>query len=232
MNLQDLIDDPPLVHRGGEVVWGLAPVALNFIWETVEPGWNTIETGLGISTATFGLKETNHVCIVPSVDEVNRLKSYCAKKAISLGQMKFITEGSERVVHSIATTELDFVLIDGGHGFPTPFIDWFYLANRMRVGGLVMVDDTQLWTGHVLKQYLQSEAGWGCEKVFPRTAVFRMVSPFAYSNWTDQPYVKRKSFWLIQQTRLKAGARMLGEGEFSKLWKLIKKELRREGLLK
>ena len=39
---------------------------------------------------------------------------------------------------------LDFVLIDGGHGFPTPMLDWFYGAGRLRRGGVAVFDDVQL----------------------------------------------------------------------------------------
>lgn len=225
MKVEQLVSDPPLVHVHGTYVWALAREPLTFIWDTVELGWNTVETGLGASTVAFAVKGARHTCITPSADEVERLKDYCAIKNISLKNLNFITGGSQRVVHSLPTDDLDFVLIDGGHGFPLPFLDWFYLAERLRVGGLVMVDDTQLWTGKVLAQFLRAEPGWSCEKVFARTAVFRMTAPFAYHEWTSQPYVRRKSWWPTQQAKMARGAQLLLRGNVAELWAGMKKRV-------
>jgi hypothetical protein len=39
---------------------------------------------------------------------------------------------------------LDLVLIDGDHAFPASFIDWYYTAEQVKLGGYVIVDDTNL----------------------------------------------------------------------------------------
>lgn len=86
---------------------------------------------------------------------------------------------------------LDLILIDGHHGFPTPFLDWYYTADPLRVGGLLIVDDTQLWTGHTLKQFLLRQPGWEVAKDFaPRSVVFRKSDPVSVNtHHEDQPYV-------------------------------------------
>jgi hypothetical protein len=87
------------------------------------------------------------------------------------------------------------VLIDGAHGFPSPFIDWFYDGRRLRRGGILIVDDTNLWTGKVLQQFLEAEPGWERVESFPmRAAILRRVEePGPLSEWVDQPYVVRRS---------------------------------------
>ena len=52
--------------------------------------------------------------------------------------------------------DYDFALIDGRHAFPTPFIDWYYIADALKIGGLVLIDDLHIWTCDLLKQYLLS----------------------------------------------------------------------------
>ncbi len=94
------------------------------------------------------------------------------------------------------TGDLDLAVVDGGHGMPLPFLDWFYFAQRMRTGGLMVIDDTQLWTGYVLQNFLQEEPGWSLVKGFPKTSVFRLDGEFAYSEWHQQPFVERRSRFL------------------------------------
>ena len=113
-----------------------------------------METGAGISTILFAIKEANHTCIVPDPDLVSRIKSYCARMIVSVGRIDFRIDKSETTLPVLPIDQPDLVLIDGSHAFPTPFIDWYYTADKLRVGGMLMIDDTQLWTGHALKRFL------------------------------------------------------------------------------
>jgi len=225
MDLNRLIDDPPIVHAGGTHVWALRPEPLGFIWDMVQPGWNTAETGLGVSTAALALKRAHHTCITPSQEEVTRLQEYCAARAIALDRVRFLVAPSQDAVPALPQTELDFVLIDGGHGFPVPFLDWFYLGRRLKVGGLVMIDDTHVWTGKVLVDFLEREPGWTRERSYPRTVVFRMTAPFQARDWSAQPLVAGRSRWSIRWANLALGARLLARGDFSGLWAGMTKRL-------
>jgi hypothetical protein len=218
MDLQELIGDPPIVHAGGTHVWALRPEPLRYIWDTVAPGWATVETGLGVSTAAFALKDARHVCITPNEEEVARLTAYCAARAVSLDRVRFVVAPSQDALPGLAETDFDFILIDGGHGFPVPFLDWFYLARRLKVGGLVMIDDTQLWTGKVLVDFLDREPGWAREATYARTCVFRMTAPFRAEDWPDQPFVAGRSRWSIARANLALGARLLAKGDIAGLW--------------
>ena len=83
------------------------------------------------------------------------------------------------------------VLIDGVHAFPVPFIDWYYTANRLAVGGAMIVDDTHLRPCAMLRDFLASEvARWERLADFDRTTIFRRITaePVAEGvSWTDQP---------------------------------------------
>ncbi len=73
--------------------------------------------------------------------------------------------------------ELDLVLIDGSHSFPQVFIDWFYVQEALKVGGAVIVDDVHVWTGRVLRDFLEAEPEWSLERRFQgRTVAIRKVA--------------------------------------------------------
>jgi hypothetical protein len=91
--------------------------------------------------------------------------------------------------------DLDVVFIEGGHGFPVPGVDWLYLAPRLKVGGKMLIDDVDLWTGKMLVDVLRHEEGWKFDTILRgRTAVFTKTAPFVAREWVDQPTVVRKSY--------------------------------------
>jgi len=60
----------------------------------------------------------------------------------------------------LSSVELDLVLIDGDHSFPAPVIDWYYTAHRLKVGGLMVVDDTDIVTGLLLVDFMRADPKW------------------------------------------------------------------------
>jgi hypothetical protein len=51
-------------------------------------------------------------------------------------------------VSNVELDPLDLVLVDGSHSFPQVFfIDWFYTAGALKIGGHLLVDDVHVWTG-------------------------------------------------------------------------------------
>jgi hypothetical protein len=120
------------------------------------------------------------------------------------------------------------LLIDGQHAFPTPFIDWYYTADKLRVGGILIIDDTQLWTGQVLKQFLLEEAEWSLiEEFSARTVIFRKEKDYSHEKWWgQQPYVVRKSRRLIAISEAHQAFGALVSGRFRKLIEKVKARVR------
>ena len=54
----------------------------------------------------------------------------------------------------------DLVLIDGVHGFPMPLVDLYVTADKLRVGGVLVIDDTHLCSRGRLVDVLKSDSGW------------------------------------------------------------------------
>lgn len=83
------------------------------------------------------------------------------------------------------------ILLDGRHAFPTPFIDWFYLNRHLKTNGWLIIDDTLLWTGKTLVEFLDSEGGW--DKIFEteNTTVFKKISTIIDNDkwWGQQKFI-------------------------------------------
>lgn len=227
MDVNDLIRDDPKLDRdaqGKPVSWGVPGDLLRFLDERVTSETNTLETGAGLSTIFFALKEAQHTCIVPDAVLVERIKEYCQARHVSTHNIRFCSGRSEEILPTLEIRNLDLVLIDGQHGFPVPFIDWFYTARHLGVGGLVVVDDTQIWTGAVLRDFLLREPGWELVGDFAgKCVVFRKLREFPENQvWFWQPFVverSRQSRISQMFLRIRTALRLAAQGEFLLLFK-------------
>lgn len=206
----------PVVLHGGHAAHVLPAVA-QFLRDNVYPGFRTLETGAGLSTLIFAERGATHEVVTPSETERDAILEEAAERGIDTSGVQFHIGFSQDILPGLEGP-LDLILIDGGHGFPIPEIDWAYTAPRLRVGGLLLIDDIDLWTGANLVDFLKAEPGWRYrETLDDRTAIFELTAPAELREWTMQPYVRAKS-WLPQNTRrLRRGLRHLARGEFAVL---------------
>jgi len=180
-----------LVHDGApNGVWALDADTLEFLWKRVEMNERTLETGAGMSTLLFALKRARHTCIVPSDLQVERVKRRCEELGVSTERIDFVVERSERALPRLALHDLDLVLIDGRHGFPAPILDWYYTAGMLRLGGTLVLDDTQLWPVRLVRDFLVADPGWRLDGEFSRTAVLtKLADGGEDAEWPEQPWV-------------------------------------------
>lgn len=228
MEIDRIIADPPLVHSGGKRVLAIADEVLRYLEETLPDKARTIETGIGSSTVFFAARSARHIAITASADEVDRLRAYCAERGIDLDHVDLHSEGSQTVLPQLTDSEFDLALIDGGHGFPMPFIDWFYMASHLRVGGRIIIDDVPIWTGTVLRDVLREDPRWRSVATLPRAAVFELLEPFRHTEWNDQPYVRRKSRLPLALDEAGRAVGMVMRGEFGRVSHAIKRRLTRQ----
>jgi hypothetical protein len=133
--------------------------------------------------------------VVPCLDEVERLKTFCEAKGIATVNVQFVIERSEQALPRLDAWDFDVCLIDGRHSFPSPFIDFYYMAERLKMGGILVVDDTSLWTGRVLSEFLQAEPEWRLAKKFPNTVVFEKLQEGTHNKvWYEQPFLRARSW--------------------------------------
>jgi Methyltransferase domain len=231
MDLQALLDDPPSIHeyKGKLIVWGLLRPILDFIDGHVNDRSKTLETGSGLSTILFALKGGSHLCITPSQVEVDRIRDYCKQHGVSLQNVDFRVDLSENVLPELGADELDLALIDGGHGFPTPFMDWYFISSKLKTGGILIVDDIGIWTGRILKEFLISEPEWKLIEPFTeKTAIFVKEQSYRPSKeWVEQPYVVKRSEPLERhESKFRRGLRLLRRGRILTLVRKAAKEMK------
>jgi predicted O-methyltransferase YrrM len=224
-----LISDPPHLHgvtaQGEFHDWALGPRALTILSEAIQAGWRTLETGAGVSTVLFALKQTYHTCVVPSSEEIARIQAFCSQHGISTSRLEFVEAASEEALPRLDPEPLDLVVIDGSHSFPSVFIDWYYTANRLKAGGWLFVDDTHLWTGRILRDFLRAEDAWTLVDEVPfRTAIFRKQRDVqSVRNWVYQPYVVSNSIF----TRRRRVETMLRDRDWQMLLSKLARRFRR-----
>ena len=196
MDVHSLIANPPKLHTDGRTLissWSLGREELLFLDGNVKPGQNTLETGAGVSTIVFALKGSNHICITPDEREVTNVRAFCSQHGIPLESVTFINERSEYALPKLDLHSIDFALIDGLHAFPTPFIDWYYIANAMSVGGIVLVDDLHIWTCELLAEFLHTDENWQVVRESLSAAIFRKRREISHVEYTQQSFVFRRS---------------------------------------
>lgn len=192
--LEEILSESPIIHvakNGAKVSYATTKEALRFIYSHCRQDMKTIETGCGLSTVVFSLLGCQHTCITPNAEHVRLVKEYCFTKEIGLNSVEFISGRSERILPNLSVSNLDFAFIDGGHAFPIPYLDWFYINERMRLGGVLGIDDIQIPTVKILNKFLDSSPEYTGLYKERKVAFYRKVSDQECSEWdywTDQPF--------------------------------------------
>lgn len=124
-----------------------------------------LETGAGNSTITFlHLDLDRLISIAPSADLRERILGYCTEHGIDTSRLDYRLERSEIELPRIALGSdppvLDVALIDGGHGWPTVFVDFCYVNMMMKSGSLIFLDDVQIYAVAELSRLLEMQPGF------------------------------------------------------------------------
>jgi predicted O-methyltransferase YrrM len=148
-----------MLHGAGEC-WGLSWPALAWLERELQPRMATLETGAGTSTIVFAAAGTAHEAVTPDAAEQERILAECGRRGIQTGGVTFHIGPSQEVLPRLEPRPLDLVLIDGAHGFPYPILDWWYLAPRLRVEGLLMLDDCYMPPVAAVADFLRKQESW------------------------------------------------------------------------
>lgn len=214
--VERVLADPPAVHPlaagpGAPIgVWATDPDCYRYLADRCPPGTRTLETGCGASTVCFAALGTDHTCVTPGEEEVARIRAHCAARAISLDGVRFEVGSSHEVLPRLAG-DLDLVLVDGGHGFPLPILDWFYAGARLVAGGILVVDDLPLPAVVTLVRFLERDPRWAVRARTAKWAAFERLQggPLA-EDWTSQPFHAEHPRGLAPQLRRVRGRLLRG----------------------
>jgi predicted O-methyltransferase YrrM len=182
--------------------YGIGTEVLQFLAETVTAEYRTLETGAGSSTLVFALKRASHIAITPAADEIDRIRAYGASIGLSMESVTFVAQPSERYLPSSDVSQLDLVLIDGKHAFPWPMLDWFYCVDKLRRGGLLLIDDVQLSSVAVIAEFMTADPGWQLVREFGNTHAYRKTKDTVLDiSWDMQPWTVHGRANRVQHAR-------------------------------
>ncbi|SRR6266851_2699460 len=208
MKFDDFLNNLPNLHSwdGGET-WNTGgferyhlDTLISFLKPNVGLHPKFLETGAGCSTiALLFLQPSKLTSIAPEASLFDRIVDYCRSNQISTSSLVAKIARSEWELAVLANNgrseaELDFALIDGGHGWPTVFVDFFYVNYLLREGGYVMIDDIQLKTVRELANLLFEQPGYKLVLNLGKSLVFRKETADRYlPEWNGQPYIVEQS---------------------------------------
>ncbi len=233
MQIHDLTREPPQIHdqHGDQrysAAYRIEDAVLAFLDAALIPAMQTIETGAGTSTVAFAIKQTQHTCIVPSSDQIARIRAYCAQHAIATAQIRFIPAPSQQVLPHLPPATFQLALIDGNHGFPSMFVDFYYVARALALDGLLIVDDLYIWTCAGLAEFLETSPAWHVELKTSRTLIVRKRAHGSEDGeWVDQPFVTRQSRATSRPASINYALGLLWRGEFTLFRENMASRLRR-----
>jgi predicted O-methyltransferase YrrM len=177
---------------GKAACYGIDLAVGRFIASNVDASSKSLETGSGLSTLVFAVRQAEHTCVTPNQSEVERIQAYANRKGISIRGIRFVIASSDKYLPTADLNFLDFAFIDGKHAFPWPVIDWFYTVNLLKQGGIVLVDDVNMISGRILFDFMKADTSrWQYLANFNRkTVAFRKIVTSVYDvAWHMQPYV-------------------------------------------
>ena len=157
-----------------------------------------IETGSGNSTIAFLLANPKKVdSVSPDFELWARIEDYCKSNQIPTAKLNPIKVKSEWALPSLAEgkNKYDIALIDGCHGWPTAFVDLYYIYFMLRKGGYIVIDDIQLHSIKEIANLMVSEV----EKFelvvnLGKAVVFRkLTDDLELGEWDQQRYIVEKT---------------------------------------
>jgi Methyltransferase domain len=219
------MDDTKL-HANASVQWDASDVVLDWFKANLKPGMRTMETGAGKSTLAFMAAGCLHDTVTPSDSEISAIKAEGTQLGLDVNVVTFHNDFSQNVLpHLKGHEDIDVAFIDGGHGFPIPCVDWLFIAPRLKVGGKLLIDDIDLWTGSMLVDVMRREAGWRVDTILRgRTAVITKTAPFQAREWCDQPTVVAKSYVPQTMRKLTNGLSLLARFDMGAIIRKLKHE--------
>jgi hypothetical protein len=198
---------PNLHSWDGGVTWnagGFSATHLRTICELLRSNperARVLETGAGNSTVCFLLAGASEVTsIAPDESLFDRIADYCRQNGIDLGPLRTVVSLSETALPAIAAEAtrdkkpIDFALLDGGHGWPTVFVDFCYTYAMLRQGGWMMIDDIQLHSVKELARFMMK--AWQFELVsnLQKSLIFRKTTDQQmFGDFGGQPYIMERT---------------------------------------
>jgi Methyltransferase domain len=195
-DLNTILSDPPKLHEDkGQLIshWRIDNKTCFELNDRLKAGLKTLETGAGLSTIIFAANGCQHTCVTPVKAQVDRIQDYCRSANIDTSKVKFVIAKSSDIIHQLPRSEFDLILIDGCHNFPSIFVDFYYAAKLLKLGGTLIIDDMNIYTCQLAARFVQSDPGWNVELKTTRVAFAIKIADTIDKEWSHQQFVVRRS---------------------------------------
>lgn len=178
--------------------WAISDPVLEWLAANLPEGGTTLETGAGYSTVLFAARSARHIALSYTADEMRLIGEWCAAHGLATDHVEHHAGRSQDFLPRLEIPLLDCVLIDGDHSFPVPYFDWYYTADRLKPGGLLLNDDLHLRSCLVLDQFLEGEASagrWRRTARLKNTSVWQRLTEesVVLQNHSAQPFSREWS---------------------------------------
>jgi hypothetical protein len=215
---------PPDVHMDPIADHGVLRTDFScyrFIADHIDATSRTLETGLGMSTVLFSVVGCDHTSLFLEASEGDALRAWAQEREVPLDRVTLIPTRSDQGLQKLGDEPVDLYLIDGGHGYPIPQLDWFYGAPLLRAGGILVIDDLQLWGPAQLDLFLDHDPRWELLARTPKWGAYRRRTEGAVAEDYDaqtflpgvlarEPIIRRAHVALSRQLPESLKARLRG----------------------
>jgi predicted O-methyltransferase YrrM len=190
--VQRLLSDKPTFHASGTARWDALPATIEALRRLVRPGDVTFEVGAGVSKVVFAAAGAHHTAASVDPSEHRLIREYCRKIDVDDTHLEFLEGFTDDVLPRHLTRErtLDVAMVDGGHSFPLPIVDWHYVTRALKVGGKLLLDDVPVPAVKPAFQHMSLESCWRLDGIYDnRAAVFTLLrEPVPGDDWLHQPF--------------------------------------------
>ena len=129
----------------GDLSLAVSPGVLKWMADHVTDSMTTIETGAGHTTVLLAAIAKHHYCCTNQSREIERISGYVAELGIPREKVTFLQGSTDETLPKLERKQIfDFAYIDGCHGYPFPALDWHYIDLRLKVGGIIGMDNVEL----------------------------------------------------------------------------------------
>jgi hypothetical protein len=219
--IAEVIADMPGIHGSG--TYRVTDKDLAAIDRHSNADSVTCETGSGLSTILFAIIGSRHTAIAPDPEEWERIQEACRRHGISPKNITFLPESSVEALPRMPENGFDLCFIDGCHGFPVAQLDFFYMSRMLKVGGVLGIDDIQIWACQIIEEFLRHEEGWVYLDTGHMAAFFEKKLPNQEAReWNHQPFNIQETRRIEQKYALSNTVETF-QTRFNKLMTLIKR---------
>lgn len=192
----------------GDFSMAVTPAVLRWIAAHVRQDMVTLETGAGHTTVVFAALGRHHHSFTFMPLEVQKITAYLRSLDIAEDKVTFHMGSTDRTLPNLDIGKvIDFAYIDGCHGYPFPALDWHYIDQHLKVGGILGMDNAELRPVREHCEFLEENGSYRLLHVIRDNYFVRLYEKVVDSKreWVYQPYsiAKKDPADFRFQTRVK-----------------------------